>query len=80
MTSNIIAAAALAALTAGAAPGIQAAPLDSVTTQVTARPPRDFPSSTVHDWNGQRYDVPDNLLRSPGVLINGLNPQPVEFD
>ena len=36
--------------------------------------------STVHYLDGQRYDVPSNLLRAPGVLINGLSPQPVQFD
>ena len=80
MTSRIIAAAALAVLTAGAAPAIQAATLDSVTMHVTARPPRDVHGSTVHDWNGQRYDVPNHLLRSSGVLINGLSPQAVQFE
>lgn len=36
--------------------------------------------SVVHDENGQRYDVPDSLLRAPGVLINGLSPQSQQFD
>ena len=37
-------------------------------------------SSSVHDWNGQRFDVPSNLLRRPGVMINGLGPQAAQFE
>lgn len=37
-------------------------------------------TSAVHNWQGVRYDVPDALLRAPGVLINGLPPQPQQFD
>lgn len=38
------------------------------------------PATTVHDWDGVRYDIPPELLRSPGVLINGLPPQQLQFD
>ena len=43
---------------------------------VTGRAPG--ATSTVHHLDGQRYDVPSNLLRASGVLINGLPPQPQE--
>lgn len=36
--------------------------------------------STVHNEDGVRYDVPAELLARPGVLINGLGPQPQQFD
>ncbi len=36
--------------------------------------------SGVHDWNGQRYDVPPELLRRPGVLINGLPAGAEQFE
>lgn len=36
--------------------------------------------TSVHDRNGQRFDVPSSLLRPDGRLINGLPPQPQQFD
>ncbi len=36
--------------------------------------------STVHDVHGQRFDVPNSLLRNRDTLINGLPPQPSQFD
>ena len=80
MSRSIIVAAALAVLTAGTASVTQAATPHGVTKHVTTRPPGDADGSTIHDWNGQRYDVPNDMLRSPGVLINGLSPQPVQFE
>ncbi len=79
MTSNIITA-ALAVLTASVAPAIGAESPERVTAHVIGSPSKDVHVSTVHDWNGQRYDVPNHLLRSPGVLINGLSPQAVQFE
>ena len=36
--------------------------------------------STVHDVHGQRFDVPNSLMRNRDTLINGLPPQPAQFD
>jgi hypothetical protein len=36
--------------------------------------------STVHDVHGQRFDVPRRLMRNRDTLINGLPPQPAQFD
>jgi hypothetical protein len=53
----------------------------NVTTQhLTVTAPASLATSSVHDWNGERYDVPSDLLRAPGVLINGLPPEPAQFD
>ncbi len=35
---------------------------------------------TVHDMDGQRFDVPPELLRPDGALINGLAPQAAKFE
>ena len=34
----------------------------------------------VHYLDGQRFDVPDGLLRDRSTLLNGLPPQPLQFD
>ena len=36
--------------------------------------------STVHHANGQRFDVPNSLLRNRDTLINGLAPASMQFD
>ena len=46
-------------------------------TQVVVQPRL---RSTVHFADGQRFDVPNSLLRNPDTLINGLPPQPQQFD
>ena len=80
MTSTSIATAVVAVLAAGAAPATQVETPESVTAHDTVRSPVDADGSSVHDWDGQRYDVPNDLLRSPHVLINGLSPQPAQFE
>ena len=36
--------------------------------------------SSVHDVHGQRFDAPNSLMRNRDTLINGLPPQPAQFD
>ena len=36
--------------------------------------------STVHHANGERFDVPNSLLRNRDTLINGLPPEPSQFE
>ena len=36
--------------------------------------------STVHYADGERFDVPNSLLRNRDTLINGLPPEPLQFD
>ena len=79
MTSNVIAA-ALAVLIASVAPAIGAERPERVTAHAATRPPVDTQVSSVHYWDGQRYDVPNELIRSQGVLINGLGPQAFQFE
>ena len=77
--SDIIAA-ALAVLTASVAPAIGAESPEHVTAHAASWPPVDTQASSAHYWDDQRYDVPNDLLRSRGVLINGFGPQAVQFD
>lgn len=36
--------------------------------------------STVHHASGQRFDVPNSLLRNRDTLINGLAPASMQFN
>ena len=77
---------AAAVLIIGAAPAAAfAAPTTLAVLDVSATPPVKtavihHARSTVHDWHGQRFDVPNSLLRDRTTLINGLPPQPQQFD
>ena len=72
-TAILIAAAPAAALAdAGGA---------AVTKPAVTQPvPATMHRSRVHDVHGQRFDVPNSLMRDRTTLINGLPPQPQQFD
>ena len=59
---------------------LTAAPLaaQAAKTSVVTQPASHH--STVHDRNGERFDVPNRLLRSPDTLINGLPPESMQFE
>jgi hypothetical protein len=62
---------------------LAAAPLAAQAAQPAAVPVVTQPvshHSTVHDRNGERFDVPNRLLRSPDTLINGLPPESMQFE
>ena len=66
------------ALALEVAPAVARTP---VSTNATSKPSlRHYEEDTSHFWNGQRFDVPSTLLRSRGILINGLPPQAQQFD
>lgn len=81
----LAAAIVLAAAPALAAPVVAAA---AVAAPVLATPALAVPNPAVqrqhrgiaHHRHGVRFDAPNRLLRAPGTLINGLPPEPAEFD
>ena len=69
----------VAPATAFAAPAPLPATDGAVTTPTTHVAAHHL-HSTVHFSHGQRFDVPNRLLRNRNTLINGLPPQPQQFD
>ena len=69
----------LAAVPVGALAAGPATPATGAATPATATPVHHF-RSRVHDVHGQRFDVPNSLMRNRDTMINGLAPQPAQFD
>lgn len=72
----LVGAAPAAALAAPAALSTVSAQTATPVTTIVVRHAR----STVHYANGERFDVPNSLLRNRDTLINGLPPEPLQFD
>ena len=66
-------------VTAAGAQGTAAAAPVSVTHHIV-RAPVSISASTGHDLDGERYDGPASLLHRPGVLINGLPPEALQYN
>lgn len=82
IAASVILLLAVSPLEARAADAIAPAPVVSspATPARADTVPARHHRSTVHDVHGQRFDVPRSLLRDRDTLINGLPPQPAQFD
>ncbi len=75
-TAVFVGFAPIVAFAAPAALPVTNGPAITSVTPVVVHPLR----STVHYANGERFDVPTSLLRNRDTLINGLPPEPLQFD